>query len=189
MLPADLEAVRKGAELVFGPDAIAAALDRMAAAITAELDDSLPVVLCNLTGAIIPAGHLLTRLDFPLEIDHLHVTRYHGNTTGGDQLVWLSKPRISLAGRTVLVIDDILDEGHTLDAVLDHCREAGAERVYSAVLVRKHHDRGLALQADCIGLEVDDRYVFGFGMDYKGWFRNLDGIYALSTEDSPGGDL
>lgn len=181
MQPADLEAIRDQAECLYGPDDIATALDRMATAITAELADSLPVALCNLTGAIVPAGHLLTRLDFPLEIDHLHVTRYHGNTTGGDHIDWLSKPRIPLAGRTALVIDDILDEGHTLGAVIDYCRAEGAERVYCAVLVKKRHDRGLPLQADCIGLEVDDRYVFGFGMDYKGYFRNLNGIYALGT--------
>jgi hypoxanthine phosphoribosyltransferase len=179
MQPADLETVREQAELLYGPNAIAAALDRMATAITAELADSLPVALCNLTGAIVPAGHLLTRLDFPLEIDHLHVTRYHGNTTGGDHVDWLSKPRIPLTGRTVLVIDDILDEGHTLGAVIDYCREAGAGRVYCAVLVNKHHERGSPVEADCIGLEVEDRYVFGFGMDYKGYFRNLNGIYAL----------
>lgn len=179
MQPVDIETVRNQAELLHGPDDIATALDRMAAMITAELGDSLPVALCNLTGAIVPAGHLLTRLDFPLEIDHLQVTRYHGNTTGDERIDWLSKPRIRLAGRTVLVIDDILDEGHTLGAVIDYCHEEGAERVYCAVLVKKRHDRGLPLQADCIGLEVDDRYVFGFGMDYKGYFRNLGGIYTL----------
>jgi hypoxanthine phosphoribosyltransferase len=180
MQPADLESIRERAELLYGPEEIGAALDRMAEEITAELADSLPVVLCNLTGAIIPAGHLLTRLDFPLEIDCLNVSRYHGKTRGRDRIDWLSKPRTVLAGRTILVIDDILDEGHTLGAVIDYCRVKQAERVYSAVLVIKHHDRRLPLMADCIGLEVDDRYVFGFGMDYKGHFRNLHGIYALN---------
>lgn len=184
MQPADLATVREQAELLYGPEEIGAALDRMAAEITAELADSLPIVLCNLTGAIVPAGHLLTRLDFPLEIDYMNVTRYRGNTTGGDRIDWLSKPRTALAGRTILVIDDILDEGHTLDAVLDYCRAAQAARVYSAVLVKKRHERGLPLLADCIGLEVDDRYVFGFGMDYKGHLRNLNGIYALKESAS-----
>jgi len=177
--PADLDVVRDHAELLYGPEDIDAALDRMATRITAELSGSRPVVLCNLVGAVIPAGHLLTRLDFPLEIDYLHVTRYDGGTTGSERIDWRCKPRIPLNGRTVLVIDDILDEGHTLGAVIDCCRTAGAERIYSAVLVRKKHDRGLMLPVDCVGLEVDDRYVFGFGMDYKGYMRNLDGIYAL----------
>ncbi|MFV1972209.1 MAG: hypoxanthine-guanine phosphoribosyltransferase [Thiohalobacterales bacterium] len=180
MLPDDLAAVRDRAEQLYGPDEISTALDHMAKTITAELANTMPVVLCNLTGAILPTGHLLTRLDFPLEIDHLHVTRYRGDTTGGDRIDWLGKPRILLTGRTVLLIDDILDEGHTLNAVIDYCRKEGAERVYSAVLVKKHHERGLPVVADCIGLEVDDRYVFGFGMDYKGWFRNLNGIYAVN---------
>lgn len=181
MQPADIAAIRDQAELLYGPDEVHAALDRMADMITAELSGSRPVALVNLTGAIIPAGHLLTRLDFPLEIDHLRVTRYRGNTSGSERIDWLAKPGIPLSGRSVLIIDDILDEGHTLDAVVDYCREEGAMRVYSAVLVKKRHERGVPVAADCIGLEVDDRYVFGFGMDYKGWFRNLNGIYAVGA--------
>jgi len=95
---------------------------------------------------------------------------------------WVSEPGISLAGRTVLVVDDILDEGNTLADVLRFCRASGAERVLSAVLIRKRHARrDPSVTADFTGLEVDDRYVFGFGMDYKGYLRNLNGIYALGT--------
>jgi hypoxanthine phosphoribosyltransferase len=167
-----------------GPEAVQQALDRMAEEITAAIGDTCPVVLCVLTGGIIPAGQLLTRLAFPLEIDYLHATRYRGATVG-EQVEWVSEPDISLAGRTVLVVDDILDEGHTLADIQAFCRTAGAARIYSAVLVQKHHDRcSPGVGADCVGLTVDDRYVFGFGMDYKGQFRNLDGIYALAEHDS-----
>lgn len=176
---AELNRIRANAHELHGPGAIHAALDRMALEITAELDGELPVVLCVLTGGIIPTGHLLTRLSFPLEIDYLHATRYRGETSGAE-VHWIAEPGISLQGRTVLVIDDILDEGQTLADVLAYCKSSGAARTYSAVLIQKRHDRRAAdVRADFVGLEVVDRYVFGFGMDYKGYLRNHNGIYAL----------
>ena len=172
-------AISTNAVCLHGPEAVQRALDRMAEAITAELGDSFPVILCVLTGGIIPTGHIMTRLSFPLETDYLHATRYRGETSG-EEVHWLSKPGTSLQGRTVLIIDDILDEGHTLAQVLEFCREEGAREVYTAVLIEKLHDRRVpGVAADFIGLQVDDRYVFGFGMDYKHYLRNLNGIYAL----------
>jgi hypoxanthine phosphoribosyltransferase len=179
---AELNRIRSEAEELHGPEQIHDALDRMAAEITVAMADSLPVVLCVLTGGIIPTGHLLTRLAFPLESDYLHATRYRGETSGSQEVKWVSEPDISLSGRTVLVVDDILDEGNTLADILRFCNESGASQVYSAVLIQKRHDRrDPAVQADFVGLEVDDRYVFGFGMDYKGYLRNLNGIFALGN--------
>ncbi|MEZ5540589.1 MAG: hypoxanthine-guanine phosphoribosyltransferase [Pseudomonadota bacterium] len=179
LTPAELKRIRATAVELHGPAQVHAALDRMAAEITAVLGETLPVVLCVLTGGIIPTGHLLTRLPFPLETDYLHATRYRG-ATSGREVEWVSEPGISLAGRTVLVVDDILDEGNTLVDIARYCRQAGAAQLYTAVLIQKRHDRrNPAAHADFVGLEVDDRYVFGFGMDYKGYLRNLNGIYAL----------
>jgi hypoxanthine phosphoribosyltransferase len=179
---AELQHVLEGAELLHDAAAVRLALDHMAAAISTELADAHPVVLCVLTGGIIPAGHLLTRLTFPLEIDYLHVTRYRG-ATKGEHVQWVCRPETRLQDRTVLVVDDILDEGHTLANVLAFCRDAGATQIYSAVLVEKQHARRAdTVTADFTGLHVEDRYVFGFGMDYKGHFRNLDGIYAVRDE-------
>jgi hypoxanthine phosphoribosyltransferase len=183
LTPAELNRISAGAVELHGPEAIHAALDRMAMGITAAMADTLPVVLCVLTGGIIPTGHLLTRLAFPLESDYLHATRYRSETSG-KEVQWVSEPGISLAGRTVLVVDDILDEGNTLAEVIRFCTGSGAAQVYSAVLIQKRHDRcNPAVQADFVGLEVDDRYVFGFGMDYKGYLRNLNGIFALGESD------
>ena len=175
----ELQRIRADAIELHDARAVHAALDRMAREITVVLAERLPVVLCVLTGGIIPTGHLMTRLAFPLESDYLHATRYRGETSGRE-VEWVSEPGISLRGRTVLVVDDILDEGNTLADVIRYCREQGAERVCTAVLIRKRRvDREPVVQADFVGLEVDDRYVFGFGMDYKGYLRNLNGIYAL----------
>ncbi|MGB5260683.1 MAG: hypoxanthine-guanine phosphoribosyltransferase [Gammaproteobacteria bacterium] len=176
---AELNRIRVNAVQLYGPGDIHAALDRMADEITAALGDTLPVVLCVLTGGIIPTGHLLTRLSFPLETDYLHATRYRGETEG-QEVHWVSEPDISLTGRTVLIVDDILDEGHTLADVIDFCRVSGAEQIYAAVLIEKRHTRRVEdVRADFVGLEVEDRYVFGFGMDYHGYLRNLNGIFAL----------
>ena len=177
----ELQQILEGAQLLHDAAAVRQALDRMAAAITTELADAHPVVLCVLTGGIIPTGHLLTRLAFPLEIDYLHATRYRG-ATQGDHVQWVCRPGTNLQDRTVLVVDDILDEGHTLADIQAFCRDAGATQTYSAVLVEKRHERRAgAVTADFTGLHVEDRYVFGFGMDYKGHFRNLDGIYAVGA--------
>ena len=176
---ADIVRIQANAECIHDAAAIQRILDRMADDISAAIADSLPIILCVMNGAIIMTGHLLTRLSFPLEIDYLQATRYQGETRGAE-VEWLCKPRLSLEGRTVLVVDDILDEGNTMSDVVAHCRQAGADRVLSAVLVQKRHDRLVAgVTADFIGMEVEDRYVFGFGMDYKGYLRNLNGIYAL----------
>ncbi|HYQ72354.1 MAG TPA: hypoxanthine-guanine phosphoribosyltransferase [Gammaproteobacteria bacterium] len=175
----ELQQVLQDAELLHDAATVRLALDRMAAEISTELADAHPVVLCVLTGGIIPAGHLLTRLTFPLELDYLHATRYRG-ATRGEQVQWVCRPGIPLEGRTVLIVDDILDEGHTLVDILEFCHDAGAPQVYSAVLVEKQHARRAGtVTADFTGVHVTDRYVFGFGMDYKGHFRNLDGIYAV----------
>lgn len=169
------------AERIYSKQDIQAAYDRMAVDITACLADSNPLVLCVMVGGLIPAGQLLPRLEFPLQIDYLHATRYQGNTQGG-QLHWIVRPSYSLQDRVVLLIDDILDEGITLAALCDACREAGAREVYTAVLLEKLHDRKNGLKATFTGLEVEDRYVFGCGMDYKGYLRNFPGIYAIPRD-------
>ena len=177
---ADLEKIHAEAECIHDAAAVQAILDHLAGEISAAVAGSLPIILCVMNGGLVMTGHLLTRLTFPLETDYLQATRYRGETCGAE-VAWLCKPRLSLEGRTVLVVDDILDEGNTLSEVLAYCRQAGADRVFSAVLVKKRHDRLVdGVTADFIGLEVEDRYVFGFGMDYKGYLRNLNGIYALA---------
>jgi hypoxanthine phosphoribosyltransferase len=177
--PEEAIAALNSAERLFDQAQIEAALDRMAAEIGREFENSNPVVLCVMNGGLIVTGHLLTRLTFPLQLDYIHVTRYRGRIRGGE-IHWHKEPLIPLQGRAVLVIDDILDEGHTLAEILDHCRRSGAARAAAAVLVDKHHARRASgARAEVVGLKVDDRYVFGFGMDYKDYLRNLPAIYAI----------
>ncbi len=170
--------IRAEADCLYSSVEVNAALDKMAQAITEKLSDCNPLILCVLTGAIIPTGYLLTRLNFPLQLDYLHATRY-GDTTSGGKLDWMSQQNYPLQGRDVLIVDDILDEGVTLKAIVEHCENAGAASVSSAVLVEKCHDRKIGIKADFVGLQTEDRYLFGYGMDYKGYLRNADGIFAV----------
>lgn len=179
----DLEEIKRiyaEADCLATPDEVSAALDRMAADISVRLADANPLVYCVMNGGIVIVGRLLSRLDFPLELAYVHATRY-GNALNGALLDWRVRPTQDLKGRTVLVIDDILDEGHTLAAILDYCREEGAAEVLSAVLVNKQHARKArpGMAADFCGLDVADRFLFGCGMDYKGYWRNAPGIFAI----------
>ena len=176
---ATMREVMDTADCLISHEQVERALDRMADQITTDLGDKLPVFYCVMNGGLITTGHLLTRLGFPLEVDYLHATRYRGGIRGGE-LFWRVSPEIPMAGRHVVIVDDILDEGATLSAILDYCRGAGAASISTAVLVDKRHDRKAVpgLKADYCSLEVVDRYVFGFGMDYKGYWRNAPGIFA-----------
>lgn len=178
-LQKEAEQVMKNADLLFSSTEVENAIDCLAVEISAKLYDKNPLLLCVMTGGIIPAGMLIPKLEFPLELDYIHATRYRGKTSGSS-IQWLKKPDTSLAERTILLIDDILDEGITLATLIQYCKEQGASEVYSAVLVDKQLNRQRAMdKADFTGLEIPDRYVFGYGMDYKGYLRNAHGIYAV----------
>lgn len=174
----EVKAVLEQASVLYNEAEVEAALDRMAQQITASLADKNPLLLCTMIGGIVTAGKLLTRLSFPLGIDYIHATRYRGETHGAE-LHWIARPSESVAGRDVLIIDDIFDEGLTLKALVDDCRQSGAAEVYTAVLVEKKCPKRCDLDVDFLGLRVENRYVFGYGMDYKGYLRNANGIYAV----------
>ena len=177
--PEQALATLRDAELLCAPEQIQTALDQLAAAITARLERANPLVLMVMNGAFIPGAELLLRLPFPLQVGYLHATRYRSGVRGG-AVDWVAPPRPAVTGRTVLVVDDIYDEGDTLKAILDEVRREGAAAVYSAVLVNKRHERKASgLTVDFIGLEVPDRYIFGYGMDYKEYWRQLPAIYAI----------
>lgn len=179
----NIQAVSSRATCLYSEQEVEAAIDAMADAISGRLYGHNPILLCIMNGGLILTGRLATRLKFPMQMDYLHATRYRDKTHGAD-LHWERHPSISLQGRQVLVIDDILDEGETLAAVVAHCRAQGAQTVLSAVLVDKLHDRKATnLKADFVGLEVPDYYLYGYGMDYKGYLRNAPGIFAVDPAD------
>ncbi|HSI22918.1 MAG TPA: hypoxanthine-guanine phosphoribosyltransferase [Methylophilaceae bacterium] len=168
-------------EVIFDEAEVAVAIKRLAVDVSNAMADSEPLVLCVMSGATVFAGQLLPLLKFPLEFDYVQASRYHNRTTGDDDVVWKMSPGENVRGRTLLLLDDILDEGHTLAAVRKKCLEAGAARVLIAVLTEKETGREKPVRADFVGLKVPNRYVFGCGMDVYGWWRNLPAIHALKN--------
>ena len=168
------------ADLLVSEADVELTIKRMAQEITSQLKESCPLLLCVMNGGLIFTGQLLTKLVFPLEVDYVHATRY-GHETNGANLQWTVKPQLEMKGRTVLLLDDILDEGVTLAAIAEYCRKQGAAKVFMAVLIEKLHLRKVTpgMRADFTGIEVGDRFLFGYGLDYKGYWRNAPGIYAV----------
>lgn len=175
-----IKTVIEEADCLFNEAQLENAIATMGKEITKTLENSNPLVFCVMNGGLVITGKLLTHLQFPLEASYVHATRYRDQLTGGG-LEWRVRPTQPLQGRTILVIDDILDEGHTLDAIVDFCKEEGAVEVFTAVLIDKKHNRKARadLKANFTGLEIEDRYIFGYGLDYQGYWRNANGIYAL----------
>jgi hypoxanthine phosphoribosyltransferase len=177
-------ALLANAELIHSEAVVQNAIRRVAAVIKAELADENPVVLCVMSGAAPFVGHLLPLLDFPLDFDYLHASRYGDTTCGHSKLSWRSGPWIDLKGRCALVVDDILDEGVTLSAICGRIRQMGARRVLTAVFAEKETGREKPIKADFVGIPVPNRFVFGFGMDICGAWRNLPAIYAARTPEA-----
>lgn len=181
--PQFIREVQGRATCIFTDAEVQAALDDMARQITASLKSENPLLLCVMTGAITTVAELARRLDFPLQIDYLHASRY-GDNTKGTELRWFREPVLPLAGRHVLIVDDILDQGATLAAIVAYCKRQQAASVRTAVLVNKHHARKLDnLKPDFQGLDAEDFYLYGYGMDYRGYLRNAAGIYAIDEKD------
>lgn len=168
----------ENAQLIHSSAVVEAAILRLSHEITSMLGDTCPIVICVMGGGIVFAGQLITQLNFPLEVDYVHASRYQ-NQTVGKTLTWQALPKLNLSNRTVLLLDDILDEGITLLAIQEKCLALGAKAVLSAVLVEKKLAHTKPIAADFVGLEVPDCYVFGYGMDAYGWWRNLSAVYAL----------
>ncbi|WP_028535370.1 hypoxanthine-guanine phosphoribosyltransferase [Paludibacterium yongneupense] len=175
---AEARGIINSADILFTAEQVSAAVDRMAVEITAELGETYPLVLSVMGGAVVFTGQLLPRLNFPLDFDYVHVSRY-GDKTHGGELVWRQAPKEDVRDRVVLVLDDILDEGHTMAAIRDKVMEMGAKSFYSGVFANKLIDQDKPIKADFVGMDVPNRYVFGYGMDVRGAWRNLPAIMAL----------
>ena len=182
--PDQARRVLETAERVCSAAAVSEAVARMALEISTALAGSFPLVLCVMRGSVIFTGQLLPLLRFPLEFDYLEVTRYGGETRGGE-ISWKVSPGTPVAGRVVLVLDDVVDEGRTLAAIRGKLLAAGAVRIYCAVFADKDIGRAKSVAADFVGVLLPNRYVFGFGMDVGGAWRNLPEIYALKEDEEP----
>jgi hypoxanthine phosphoribosyltransferase len=166
------------AELLYSADEVQLALRQLAQEINAAMSDQHPLVLAVMGGAVVFSGQLLPLLDFPLDFDYVHVSRY-GDARHGGAMKWKVEPAENVRGRVVLLLDDILDEGHTLAVLHERVMALGATRCLSAVFADKQHGQPKPIQADFVAINVPNRFVFGYGMDIQGAWRNLPAIYAV----------
>ena len=175
----ETQAILDTADLLFSEAQCDEALERMAAEITQDMGDSYPLVLPVMGGAVVFTGKLLPLLRFPLDFDYVHVSRYGDKLEGGN-FSWPRAPQDkTIAGRDVLILDDILDEGQTMRVIKEQVMAMGAKSCKTAVFANKLLDHEKPITADYVGLDVPNRYVFGYGMDVSGAWRNLSAIYAL----------
>lgn len=168
------------AKIMFNAEQVNEALDKMSQQITNDLKDKCPVALCVVKGGIYLTGQLMQRMDFKLELDYIHASRYE-NSLEGNIIKWHALPKTQLKDRHILIIDDILDQGITLKAVNDWCISQGAISIYNAVLVNKkvqRSDKGIQI-AECFGLTAENEYLFGCGLDVKGFYRNQKSLYYI----------
>jgi hypoxanthine phosphoribosyltransferase len=182
-IPKNIQEVYAKATCLHTKPELETELDRIALEIHETLADKNPLLLCVMIGGLVLTGNLLPRLDFPLELDYVNATRYRGATTGSE-LHWKAKPTANLKDRTILIIDDILDQGITLQQIVNYCKQQGAKEILTAVLLDKKDCRvseGLP-NANFVGLTIPDRYVFGYGLDYQEYLRNAPGIFVIAPE-------
>jgi len=174
--------ILKSSTLIADKQEVAAAVKFLGETVNAHYGDREIILLIVMTGAVMPAAWLASELKMPVQMDFVHATRYAGQTEGGE-IEFRVPPRLNLEGHDVLIIDDIYDIGLTLQMIEGYCESRGARSVNSAVLVRKIHDRETTGQLPSfIGMEVEDKYIFGCGMDvYENW-RHLDEIRALEGD-------
>ena len=177
-------ALLANAEEIVSPDAVGAAV--LNARFDSDHADGFPLVLGVMGGAVVFTGHLLPQLRFPLEFDYIHVSRYGDDDQGG-RVVWKVIPRPNVAGRTIIVLDDILDEGETLAHVKQRLLDMGAAEVIICVFADKALKRSKPVKADIVGLTIPNQFVVGFGMDVYGYWRNLPGLWVIRPADLKNG--
>ncbi len=178
----ELEDVIQRSECLITEARIAAAYDKLAATLNLHYNNLNPIILVVLNGGLIPAGHLLTRLSFAHRMDYIHATRYQNNQ-GTNELIWKATVDLDLEGEHVLLVDDIFDEGITLKNIVQELLVQQPESLKTCCLLNKNHDRKVeGFNIDFVGTTVEDRYIYGCGMDYHGYLRHLPGIYALKED-------
>jgi len=172
--------IHQSADLLFDSQAVDQGIAELAAKVAKDCEKGFPLVLCVMNGGLYLTGQLLRHWDFPMTVDYVHATRYRLATLGKDVL-WKAYPQNEIKGRHVIIVDDIFDQGYTLEEVKSYCLKHGAVKCSSVFLIRKTHDRKTAnIQPDYVGLECGDCYVYGVGMDLNGYFRNLSSIHFVA---------
>jgi hypoxanthine phosphoribosyltransferase len=168
--------------VLFSEQTIMARLDELAAAIVRDYRDRELTVIAVLNGSLIFMADLLRRIPLPLKLDCLSVASYHGGTKSTGEVVFRQVALPDVAGRHILILDDILDSGLTLNAIRRKLQEANPLSVKVCVLLEKQIARTAPVDADYIGFKIENEFVVGYGLDYMERYRNLPCIGVLRKD-------
>ena len=166
-------------EVLIPADEIRERIDRMAEEIAAAYEGRPVTVIGILNGCLIFMADLIRRIDLPLRVAFLTASSYRGETTSPGKLLIRDELLPDLAGKHVLLLDDILDTGKTLTRVVSHLLDKGAESVKVAVLLRKVDRQEVPFEPDFVGFSIPDKFAIGYGLDYNDEYRHLPFIGVL----------
>jgi hypoxanthine phosphoribosyltransferase len=163
LVPDDVYQVLGASTLLFEKEAISQGVKNLAQRNAENLSDKNPLFICLMNGGLMFSAELLKHFDFPLQLDYIHLSRYQDDFSGGE-LEWKAGPNIELESRNVVLLDDILDEGKSLQAAHEYCLQKGASSVSSFVLLKKNlESKKQVFDANDFVFECPDKYVFGYG--------------------------
>ena len=163
---------------------IQAAVDTLAAEISRREEGRPLTVIAIMTGSIVFLADLIRKLDMPLRVGVVQTSSYRGTERGPLSINADMMPDI--AGRDVLLVDDIFDTGRTLQEVVSRFADFHPRTLRSAVLLLKRGRQEVDLRPDYVGFEIPDEFVVGYGLDYNDAFRNLPYLAALEPSDLAG---
>jgi hypoxanthine phosphoribosyltransferase len=168
--------------VLFDEPAIHRRLDDIAALVSSDYRDRELTVIAVLHGSLMFVADLLRRIPLPLKLDCVSVASYHGKAQSSSEVVFKEVTVPDVVGRDVLVLDDILDSGHTLAAIREKLETAKPRSIRVCVLLSKKKQRAWEVNADYVGFEIEDEFVVGYGLDFRERYRNLPYIGVLRKE-------
>ena len=167
--------------VLYNETELSSIIENLASAISQEFVHDIPLFLTVMNGGVFFCTSLLTHIKSPFMLDYIHATRYNNTTSGQREITWYYKPKVeTIKGKRVYIVDDILDEGHTLDEIRKFVLSAGAKECKIVVLIDKNIGKEKPLAADFVGLSAPDKYLFGYGLDIFGLYRQLPNIYSYN---------
>ncbi|WP_373841999.1 hypoxanthine phosphoribosyltransferase [Limosilactobacillus sp.] len=166
-------------KVLFTKEDIEKATDRLAKQLTADYRDKRPLVVSVLTGAVLFTVDMLEKMDIMAQLDFIDVSTYFGGTQSTGNLKLIHDLNSDVRGRDVLIMEDIVDSGHTLKFLIDLLKKRGAKSIKTASMMDKPEGRKYDVKVDYYGVQVPNEFLVGYGLDYKGFYRNLPYIGIL----------
>ena len=169
-------------EILYSKEDIAAVTKKLGAQITKDYEGKKPLVICILTGAVLFMTDLVREIDTYCEIDFMDISSYGDATESSGQVKIIKDLDKSVEGRDVLIVEDIIDTGRTLEKVMELLSHRDAKSVKVCTLLDKPARREKVVTPDYAGFEVPNEFVVGYGLDYTGFYRNLPYVGILKPE-------